>query len=425
MSNESQAMEDITPLETTKVDLAKSEPTPEKEAPEVKAESTEERSYKEVKEDGTIKLDLSKLNKYQNQQNAVQEQETNASDDSVEEPKDEASSQEVVEKVQESVQNEEEVKEEVSVIEEVTSSGEEKQEEVKEEVQPASQETKVETQVKEEVNLPENIQELVKFMEETGGTVEDYVRLNADYSEVDNNTLLREYYKQTKPHLDNSEISFLLEDNFSYDEELDDERDVKKKKLAMKEEIAKAKKFLTNMKDQYYKEIKLNSKLSPDERKAIDFYNQYNEEKSRSDEETQKQTDHFLQSTNKLFNENFKGFEFNVGEKTYRYNVSNVQSVKEYQSDLVNFVGEFLDDKNMIKDAKGYHKALYAGKNIDKIVKHFYEQGKADAIKETAKNSKNIDMSPRTKSSTVDTNGMKIRVVNGDDSSKLKFKIRK
>ena len=146
-------------------------------------------------------------------------------------------------------------------------------------------------------------------MKETGGSVEDYVRLSADYSDVDNNTLLKEFYKQTKPHLDNSEINFLMEDNFSYDEEIDEERDVRKKKLAIKEEVAKAKKFLTNMKDQYYKEIKLNSKLSSDERKAIDFYNEYNEEKSRSEEISKKQTDHFTQSTNKLFNKDFKGFE--------------------------------------------------------------------------------------------------------------------
>ena len=414
MSNENQVVEEVTSSEPTNVDLPKSEPTQEKESNEVVNENTTERSYTEVKDDGTIKVDLSKLSEYQNKTNPVEE--PTAKNEVVEEP--EAETKE---------EAQEEVKEEASVIEEVTSTGEssEEVEEPKEELKAAAEDYKKETEPKEQVDLPENVQELVKFMKETGGSVEDYVRLSADYSDVDNNTLLKEFYKQTKPHLDNSEINFLMEDNFSYDEEIDEERDVRKKKLAIKEEVAKAKKFLTNMKDQYYKEIKLNSKLSSDERKAIDFYNEYNEEKSRSEEISKKQTDHFTQSTNKLFNKDFKGFEFNVGEKTYRYNVANVNTVKDYQSDLVNFVGEFLDEDNMIKDTKGYHKALYAGKNIDKIVKHFYEQGKADAIKQTAAASKNIDMSPRTDNTSVSANGVKVRLVNGDDSSKLKFKINK
>ena len=212
-------------------------------------------------------------------------------------------------------------------------------------------------------------------MEDTGGSIEEYVRLNADYSNVDNNTLLKEYYKSTKSHLDNDEINFLIEDRFSYDEDVDDDRDIRKKKLAMKEEIAKAKKFLNGMKDEYYKEVKLGSKLSSEQQEAINFYNQYNQEQAAASEVQQKQYKQFEQSTNNVFNENFKGFDFKVGDKKYRYNVKNASDVKNYQSDISNFVREFLDEKDMMKDAKGYHKALYAGKNIDKIVSHFYEQG--------------------------------------------------
>jgi hypothetical protein len=165
--------------------------------------------------------------------------------------------------------------------------------------------------------------------------------------------------------------------------------------------------------------------LTSEQKEAVDFYNTYNQEQATNSEIQKRQFDHFQKSTDNIFNTNFKGFDFNVGEKTYRYNVNDVQDVKTYQSDITNFVREFLDEKDMMKDAKGYHKALYAGKNIDKIVKHFYEQGKADAIKETTMSAKNIDMSPRKSAPVVDTSGRKFRVLSGDDSSGLKFKIRK
>ena len=276
-----------------------------------------------------------------------------------------------------------------------------------------------------EVVVPENLQDLVKFMEDTGGNLEDYVRLNADYSNIDDNALLREYYKNTKPHLDMEEVNFLIEDNFQFDEDIDEPRDIKKKKLAFKEEIVKARKHLTGLKDQYYKEVKLGSKLTSEQKEAVDFYNTYNQEQATNSEIQKRQIDHFQKSTNNVFNNNFKGFDFNVGDKTYRYNINNVQNVKEYQSDISNFIGEFLDNKNMMQDAKGYHKALYAGKNIDKIVKHFYDQGKADAVRESAVSAKNIDMSPRTAAPVVDTGGKKFRVLSGEDSSSLKFKIKK
>ena len=317
----------------------------------------------------------------------------------------------------------EEKKTEDLVLEEVT------QEEIAEAEKVEAQITVEEKPVEEkqpEVVVPENLQDLVKFMEDTGGSLEDYTRLNADYSTIDDNALLREYYKTTKPHLDMEEINFLIEDNFQVDEDIDEPRDIKKKKLAFKEEIVKARKHLTGLKDQYYKEVKLGSKLTSEQKEAVDFYNTYNQEQATNSEIQKRQIEHFQKSTNNVFSDNFKGFDFNVGEKTYRYNINNAQDVKTYQSDIVNFVGEFLDENNMMKDAKGYHKALYAGKNIDKIVKHFYDQGRADAIKETTMSAKNIDMSPRaTAKPVIDASGRKFRVLSGDDSSGLKFKIRK
>ena len=393
MSEETQTIEEVKDEAVDQVETTAEEP------------KQEEITYKEKTKDGTFKVDLGKLKKFQEQQNtetdAKEEVRVQAQDEKPQEPVDE-------EPVEETVIQE--ITEEEPVVEQTVAE------------QPVVEETKP---VQEQRQLPENIESLVKFMEDTGGSIEDYARLNADYTNVDNNTLLKEYYKSTKPHLDASEVDFLIEDSFSFDEDLDEERNIRKKKLALKEEVAKAKKFLTGLKDKYYKEVKLSSKLSKDQQEAINFYNEYNQKQTATNEIQQKQYKQFEQSTNNVFNENFKGFDFRVGDKKYRYNVKDAAAVKDYQSDISNFVKEFLDENNMMKNAAGYHKALYAGKNIDKIVSHFYEQGKADAIIENAIKSKHIDMGARTVKPVVDASGMKVRVLGGDNSSRLKFKIRK
>lgn len=274
------------------------------------------------------------------------------------------------------------------------------------------------------VELPENIQKVVDFMNETGGSLEDYVRLNADYSNVDNEALLREYYKSTKPHLSSEEVNFMLEDNFSYDEELDEPRDVKRKKLAYKEAVAQAKNHLENMKAQYYKEVKLGSKLAPEQQKAIDFFNRYNEEQAQVNELTAKQQKHFNQKTDQVFNENFKGFDFQVGDKKYRYNVKDVQETKTIQSDVLEVFKPYVKD-NLLDDAKGYHKALFAARNADALANHFYEQGKADAIKQMTAEAKNINVNNRvTSDGNVQVGDRKMKVVSGDNSSSRKFKLK-
>lgn len=273
--------------------------------------------------------------------------------------------------------------------------------------------------------LPENIQKVVDFMNETGGSLEDYVRLNTDYSSVDEKTLLREYYKQTKSHLDNDEISFLIEDSFSYDEEMDEERDIRRKKLAYKEEIAKARNFLNDLKGKYYDEVKTTSRLAPDQKEAIEFYNNYKKEQQELSASQRQASEHFAKQTESVFNEEFKGFDFKVGENKYRFKVQDVQQTKEVQSDIVKSFGTFLDENNMLKDAQGYHKALFAARNADKIANHFYEQGRADAIKQIEAEAKNINMDPRkTESGFVDAGGIKVRAVSGDNSSKLRVKIK-
>ena len=270
--------------------------------------------------------------------------------------------------------------------------------------------------------LPENIEKLVSFMEETGGTIEDYTRLNADYSSVDVNTLLKEYYKKTKPHLDDEEIGFIMEDNFDYDTDLDEERDVRKKKLAKKEEIAKAKNFLEETKRKYYDEIKLKSNVTQDQQKAMDFFNRYNKQQEVAEQQHAK----FKENTKEHFNDNFEGFDIKVGEKSYKYNIQNRDKVAENQSNINNLVGKFLDKEGNVTDTKGYHKAMYAAENVDKIAAHFYEQGKVDAVKQVVNKSKNLsDSQARSTQGDVFVNGMKVKAISGADSAKLKIKTKR
>jgi len=281
-------------------------------------------------------------------------------------------------------------------------------------------------QEEEKVILPDNIQKVVEFMQETGGSLEDYVRLNADYSKIDELTLLKEYYKQTKPHLDNEEIDFLLEDNFSYDEELDERSDIKRKKLAYKEEVNSARKFLNQLKDKYYAEVKANPSFSPEQKEAIEFYNQYKQQQGELTAVQQKQSEQFSKLTDQVFSEDFKGFDFKVGDNKYRFKVNDVQQTKKVQSDIVESFRTFLDENNMLKDAQGYHKALFAARNADSIANHFYEQGKADAIRQLEAQSKNINMDPRrTSNGVIETSGVKVRAISVEDGSRLRVKIRK
>jgi hypothetical protein len=298
------------------------------------------------------------------------------------------------------------------------------EQDIKEETQELQKEleTHIQNQVETGKQLPENIDKLVSFIEETGGTIEDYVRLNADYSNVNSDALLKEYYKKTRPHLDNEEIEFLIEDNFEYDEEIDDERDVRKKRLAFKEEVAKAQNYLEGLKKQYYDEIKARPGVTQDQQKAMDFFNRYNKDQQNAETQHSK----FKNDTKTFFTQDFKGFDFNLGEKSFRYGVSNSESVAEKQSNITNLVKKFLNDKGEVVDVKGYHKAMYAAENADTIARHFYEQGKADAIKDVVAKSNNINMAPRT-TPVGDgfINGFKVKAINGADPTKLKIQTKK
>ena len=294
------------------------------------------------------------------------------------------------------------------------------------EVDTRSIENEIEQHIIEQANtgkpLPENIEKLIAFMEETGGTIDDYSRLNIDYSSVSSEALLREYYKKSRPHLDAEEIQFLMEDEFSYDEELDDERDIRKKKLAFKEEVAKAKGFLEDLKSKYYDEIKLRPGVSKDQQEAFEFFNRY----KKTEEQNAEKHARFKSNTKNLFNGEFKGFEYNVGEKRFRYGIQNQEQIAEKQSDINNFLGKFLDKEGNVVDTAGYHKALYTAMNSDKIAQHFYEQGKADAVKEVVASSKNPSLAqPRQAPGDVFINGLKVKAISGFDSSKLRIQTKK
>ena len=397
--------------------------TPQEKEAAVLEQAIEEGSVDEsygLQDDGVYKVNLDKPPTPK--EDAIQEQETESvsvGDGAEDSPK-------VDEQVREQDTKEENEEKEVIDDSPLQLVNDEPQEEEKQEVQKEiQQETKQEVKQEEtKVVLPENVEKLVQFMEETGGTVEDYVNLNRDISKMDNTTLLREYYKNTKPHLDVDDVDFLFNKNFAYDEEADDPSEIKAKQLAFKEELYNAQNYFNSSREKYYADLKLRKQesVAPEYAEAMEYYNN---SKQQSEEYNNLQKE-FIEKTNKVFNDNFKGFDFKVGENKYRFKVDNTEKVKQYQSDISNFINEFLGDDGSVADAAGYHRALFAAKNADKIANHFYEQGRADAVKEAAKQAKNINMDPRSDNSTIKTEyGDKIRVVSGNSSDKLRIKWNK
>jgi len=380
------------------------------ETTEESTEQVDETKFDSAGDDSVIKVDLNKPPKEKEDEQPVDNKET----------------EDVQKEVVEETTNKEEVTDESTkedtktpILEEVTD------EEVEETAEELEEQVEEAVAVAEATGkpIPENIQKLMDFMEETGGDLNDYVRLNQDYSKLKDNDLLYEYYKQTKPHLNTEEINFLMEDTFSFDEDMDDERDIRRKKLALKEQVASAKAHLDGQKSKYYEDIKAGSKLTQEQQKAVDFFNRYNKESEVTKKAAKTNSDIFTQKTDQVFNDKFKGFEYSVGDKKYRFNVKNAEEVKNTQSDLNNFTQKFLDKKMGLKDAKGYHKSLFTAMNADAVASHFYEQGKADAIKDSVAKAKNVNMDPRQSHGEIEAGGLKFKVL-GDDSSDFKFKIK-
>jgi len=390
---------------------------------ETKKEVVEETTQKEQpKVDNKVeKIKIKKPKKFSNLNKDVKIDLTKPVEDKTEEPVkvDLTENKEKVEAVEEikEEQPKEEVKEETPVVEEIT------EEEVDKKVEDLVEETKEAITEAQQTGkpLPENIQKLVDFMEETGGDLNDYVALNRDISKLDDQDALLEYYRKTKPHLTLEEINFLMEDQFSYDEESMDDKEIKRKKLALKEQVADARKHLDGLKSKYYEEVKARDKrLTPEQQKAVDFFNRYNKEQEVAGNNHKV----FVNKTNQVFNKDFKGFEYNVGEKRFRLNINDVAQVKETQSNADNLFKKFLNEDNVIGDAQGYHKSIYTAMNPDVVARHFYEQGKADAMKERIAKDKNVQLNPRQTQGEVNVGGMKFKVL-GNDSNSLKLKMRK
>ena len=276
---------------------------------------------------------------------------------------------------------------------------------------------------KDEQKLPEDVDAFIRYKKATGRSFEDYMNLQKDWSKVNEQEVLRQYYKENNPHLDDEDISYLMEEKFSYDEDLDDERDIKRKKVAMKDELYKAKSHFESLKEKYKAPLESSSADLPEEYKeAFSFYSQYNEQSKKEAQLQEERSKVFLEKTNNLFTEEFKGFEFDLGDKKQLFTPKDVSKVKEVQSDITNFFNQHIDENGYVKDAASYHKALFAASNADAMAKYFYEQGVADATSGLVKETKNISMTVRDNKPVENKGGLKYREVSPDLGRSLKIK---
>lgn len=278
---------------------------------------------------------------------------------------------------------------------------------------------------KQQEELPEDVSAFLKYKKETGRDIKDFMKLQVDYDQVDDNKLLQDFYSSTEEDLDSEDISYLIQEKFGYDEDVDDDSEVKAKKIAIKRELAKAKKYFNELKETYKIPVESAKGLVNDD--ELETYNAYKEYVSQSQsvqEENQKKTEFFMKKTDEVFNDEFKGFEFNIGEQSILFSPGEVSDVKSAQSDVNNFISKYIDEKGLIKDPKGYHRALSAAMNPEKMANFFYEKGKADSVGDLSRQSKNVNMDVRTTPQQVSTSGFKVRAVESDSGRGLKIKKR-
>lgn len=276
-----------------------------------------------------------------------------------------------------------------------------------------------------DVDLPEDVSAFLKYKKETGRGINDFMKIQEDFDKMNPDQLLRDYYAATENDLDSEDIDYLMSEKFSYDEELDEDSEVKAKKIAKKRELAKAKKYFNELKETYRVPIESKAPVNEDELEQYNAYKEYISQSKTIQEENAKKSEYFSKKTEELFNDEFKGFEFKVGDKSLVFKPGEASELKSVQSDITNFVSKYLDDNGMIKDPAGYHKALSAAINPDKLASYFYEKGKADAVDSSVRSSKNIDMDVRSApQQTANSSGIKIRAVESDSGRGLKIKKR-
>lgn len=270
--------------------------------------------------------------------------------------------------------------------------------------------------------LPEDVAAYFKYKKETGRGIEDYVKLQRDFSSMNPDTLLREYLTITEGEgLDAEDIDSLMEE-YSFDEELDDEAVIKKTKLAKKKAIAKAKKFFNEQKELYKQPLESSSAANPQAQEEVQAYRQYLESVKTQQEEAEAKRNWFIKETDKVFTDDFKGFNFILDDKTVTFAPGDTQSIKKNQESVMNFVNKYLDDKGLIKDAAGYHRALAIAMNPDKFAKFFYEQGKSSATEDVMRKTKNINMTERKAPEVTNKGGFQVKSVNPDSGRGLKIR---
>ena len=275
-------------------------------------------------------------------------------------------------------------------------------------------------------SLPEEVSKYLDFKKKTGRGFNDFVKVNKNYDEISDEQLLKEYYSLTESDLDNEDIQYLMNDKFGYDEDLDDEKDIKKKNIAKKREVSKAKKYLNDLKENYSVPLESSGSSIPKETlNELEKYKEFLNQSKTTQEANQRKNDYFLKQTDKVFDSEFKGFEFNVGDKKISYAYGDTLEMKAKQKDLNNFVKNYVGEDGLIKDASGWHRALSAAMNPEKFAQYFYEQGKADAIGDVSKKSKNINMNVRQTPQAIGDTGFKARQVSDTSGRGLKIRSKK
>ena len=272
--------------------------------------------------------------------------------------------------------------------------------------------------------LPEDVNAFLKFKKETGRGLEDFYRVNQDFSKVNPERLLADYMRETNPDFDDEDIAFEYESKFGYDEEMDDEKEIKRKKLALKKELGKASKYFEEQKEKYKAplESRMEAAIPAEDKEALESYKQYISQSTAMQQEQAKKSEYFMNKTNELFSDEFKGFDFKVGDKEVSYKPGTPEQLKAQQTDISKFFTNFVDENGYIKDAKQYHKTIAAAMNPDAMAKFFYDMGKADAIDDSVRQSKNIDMSVRNAPQNIDKGGFKVTALDSDHGNRLKIK---
>ena len=278
----------------------------------------------------------------------------------------------------------------------------------------------VEREAQEE--LPEDVAAYFKYKKETGRGISDYVKLQQDFDEVNPESLLRDYLKATETALDDDDIQSLM-DEYSYDADLDEESDIKKIKVAKKKAIAKAKNYFTEQQEMYKQPLESRQEaISESENEEYKAYKQYLNEAATQQEETKRKSEWFSQKTDEVFSNEFKGFEFKIGEDQITFNPGSAEEIKKAQLSPMNFVNKYLDDNGLMNDAAGYHKALAVAMNPEKFAQFFYEQGKANATEDVMRKTKNINMTTRNAPASTVKSGAQVRSLSSDSGRGLKIR---